>query len=1110
MKKSSFFILIIASCLSIYGQKIENKEETEKDSSPENLSFDIIVDSSQFNEGYFERQILRYEELIKEYQNDLRSLIKRDIEEKERTVNEKYGQVLKREEEKELASRNDAIKLFEEFIKKYPDNPKYTPSAMYRLAELYYERSVIDYGEKYSKYEELQEQYDKKLVGSEPAEPVLDFNDTTELYESLIEKFPDFQYIGSVYYMLGYCYAESGNGDKAVKVWLDLIGKKIETTHLAELYMRLGDHYFETNVLDKAEYYYKEGMRFTESDFFDKLLYKYAWTFYRVSRFEEAVSSFTQLLFFADDMKSKGINRGQDLRKEAVQYIAISFSDDEWGSVEKAIEYFDKIKAESFEKEVFEQIGKYYFENNNFDQAEKAYRYILHKHPYYESAPRIHYRLIQLYNKSRDFDKVAKETEIFAKLYDASGEWARINRGNATLVKEATEWAKNSLLDTASFHHRQAQALVEKGEADAAVDEYRIAAIAYGEYLVKFPYTSESYDITYSFADALFRSGDIEMAVVIYERIRDDKNQDRYRDDAAFQAFVCYNTLWNRSSERLVKGEEKRDKPFSILEEKLIESSDIYFENAKEIEDKPAVAYTVARIFWDHGKFEEAEKRYLKIINEFPESQAAVFGARDIISAYNQKQDWVNVAKWSKLLTERLSVKQKVDKAVKDEFETIRGTALFFYAGKLEEEGKFVDAASEYLRIVEETPYFKEADVALYNAAINFSKATMFESALQIHERVYKEYPYSQYAPKSLYLIAYNAEMSYDHEKAVNAYKLLYEKYPTYEKKNDAIYNAGFLLEKLQKYKEASIYYRLYYSEEKGKFEGKEALYMAGHMYQKAEDWKNMISSYENFISTFRNDSEVASLVGKAYSDIANVYEDKLNNWKMAKEYYKRMVDFSEEKNLKSDEVVRYVSEAKFKLTEDDFNSYLKMRIDGKNEKQLEENLKKKLEAKNTLENKYFEIISLQIFEWVTAAIYRRGYLYQSFSDALFEAEPPKGLSEEEEDIYMKMLRDQAAPIEEKAVDVYTQGLEKAREIRSFNKWTQLMTERLSVMRPALYKVGKTPIFAVDNKLNTGYPMMISLDNIERKQYKKAGISGAKVDSPESLEKPEKGSEDKK
>lgn len=1090
MKKIFFSIILflIACPLFVRGEDEPAKDEV----------LDIVVDKNQFNSGYFERQILRYEALVKEYQDDLKSLIKRDIEEKERSVNEKYRKTLEREDEREIASRNDAIKLFEEFIKKYPDNSKYTPGAMYRLAELYYERSMIRYGEKYSEYEKLLEQYDKKIVKAEPVEPELDFSDTTTLYELLIKEFPDFQYIGAVYYMLGYCYAESGKGDEAVRVWLDLIEKKIETPQLAELYMRLGDHFFETNKLDKAEYYYKEGMQFKDSDFFDKLLYKYAWTFYRFSRFEDAIIHFTQLLFFADEMKSKGINRGQDLRKEAVQYIAISFSDDEWGSVEKAIEYFNKLNnAESFEREVFEQIGKYYYENNNYAQAEMAYRYILDRHPYYETAPRIHYRLIQLYNRSREFDKVAKETEIFARLYDASGEWARINRGNATLVREASEWAKNSLLDTASFHHRQAQAFVEKGDEENAVNEYRIAAIAYGEYLVKFPYTSESYDITYNFADALFRSGDIEMSVVVYERIRDDKNQDRFREDAAFQTFISYNTLWNRSDERLVKGEEKRGKPFSKLEEKLIESSDIYFETAKEVEDKPAVAYTVARIFWDHGKFDDAEKRYLKIINEFPESQAAVFAAKDIISAYTEKKDWVNVAKWSKLLTERLSTKEKVNKEVRDEFATYRSDALFMYALKLEEENKFVEAAEEYLRIVEENPYTKNADKALSNAAINYQKATMFESALILHERIYKEYPYSILAPQSLYLVAYNAEMSYDHEKAVNAYKLLYEKYPTYEKKTAALYNAGLLLEKLQRYREASVYYRMYYSEEKEKFEGKEALYLSGVMYKKAEDWKGMIKSFENFISTFRNDPEVANLVSRAYSDIASVYEEKLNNWKFAKEYYSKMLDFFNDKNLKSDEVLKYASEAKFKLTEDDFNNYLKMRIDGKNEKQLEENLKKKLETMKILEDKYFEIISLQIFEWVTASIFRRGYLYQSFSDALFEAEPPKGLSEEEEDIYTKMLRDQASPIEEKAVDIYTKGLEMAREMRSFNKWTQLMTEKLSVMRPALYKVGKTPIFSFDSKLDSGYPVMITLDKAEKKRYQKAGMGGSKSEGEE-------------
>jgi len=959
---------------------------------------------------------------------------------------------------------------------------------------------MIKYGSQYNEYEKQLALFDSKKIQKEPKEPLLDFSRTTDLYETIIERFPKFSYIGAVYYMLGYCFVESGKGEKAVKVWLDLIESNIQTPYLAELYLRLGDYYFDTNDLANAEKYYKAGMKYEESSFYDKLLYKYAWTYYRMSRFEEAVDNFTKLLFFADEMKKKGINRGQDLRKEAIQYIAISFSDEEWGSVEKATNYFNKIDAKSFEKDVFEQIGKYYYENNTYSEAEKAYRYILDRNPNYESAPIIHYKLIQLYNKSREFDKVAKETEKFAKLYNADGEWARINRGNATLVREAAEWAKNSLLDTASFHHRQAQRLVEKGEEEAAVDEYRIAAISYGEYLVKFPYTSESYDISYNFADALFRSGDIEMAVVIYERIRDDKNQDKFRDDAAFQTFICYNTLWSRSAEREVKGEEKRGKSFSTLEKKLIESSDIYFENAKEIEDKPAVAYTVARIFWDHGQFEDAEKRYLKIINEFPESQAAVFAAKDIIAAYTEKKDWVNVAKWSKLLTERLATKEKANKEIKEEFATYRADALFMYALKLEEENKFVEAAEEYLRLVEENPYTNNADKALSNAAINYQKATMFESALKLHERIYKEYPYSTLAPQSLYLVAYNAEMSYDHEKAVNAYKLLYEKYPAYEKKSDAIYNTGFLLEKLQKYKEAATYYNMYYQDQKEKFEGKEALYMTGVMYKKAKDWRGMIKRYEAFINVFRNDPEVAHLVARAYHEIANVYEDKLNNWRTAKTYYQKTIDFFEERKTESEEALLYAAEAQFKLLEDEFNAYLKMKISGKNEKQLGENLKKKVEKMKELEDKYRDVLKFQAYEWVMATTYRIGFLYQSFSDSLFEADPPPGLSMEEEDIYMAMLREQAEPIEEKAVNIYSSGLEKAREMRSFNKWTQLMIERLSVMRPTLYKVGKTPLFFIDSVLDSGYPMMLSLDKKEKKSYKKAGL-GDSAKKDEDLKK---------
>jgi len=1109
-------ITILMLIISVYGTvfcdetaNVEKKTGDQQSDAIVNDVPDIISDSKEFNKGYVERQIMRYESITKEYQKELRSLLRRNIEDKKRQIEEKYSPVIQKAFEKEMANRGDAITLFENFIKKYPDNEKYTPGAMYRLAELYFERSVLAFEEKTQEYEKELESFEEKTTSTEPVVPINDFSDSVKLYKEIISKFNSFQYLGDVYYMLGYCLNESGKGEEAVKVWLELVENKLKATYMAELYYRIADYYFKTNDLNSAEKYYKAGLEYKENDLYDKTLYKLAWTYYRQSKFQDAIDTFTALILFADEMKKNGIDRGQDLRKEAVQYIAISYSDLDWGHVDKAISYFNNIKGGSFEKDVFEQLGKYYFENNNFDQAEKSYRFILSRHPYSENSPRIHNKLIQLYHKAREFDKESAEIEVFSKQYGSESEWARINRGNTTALREAGEWARSALLDTASFHHRQAQVYKEKGENDKAVDEYRIAAISYGEYLVKFPYTSESYDITYNFADTLFQSGDIEMAVVIYERIRDDKNQDSQKEDAAYQAFVCYNMLWEKSPERLVKSEEKRGKPFSSLEEKLIQSSEIYFDIVKDKKEKnaefdePAVAYTGARIFFDHGKFEEAEKRYLKIISEFPEHLAAVLSARDIIGAYYEKKDWSNVAKWSKLLTDRLSSKEQVSKEIKNEFTTYRADALFNYAQKLESEQKYKEAATEYLKLVEENPYSKNSDAALSNAAINYQRATMFESALQLHERVYKEYPYSSFAPLSLYLVAFNAEMSYDFEKAVNAYKLLYEKYPTYEKKSEALFNAGLLLERLQKYREASVYYRMFYSEEKEKIEGKEALFTSAMMYEKAKDWREMIKSLESFIQTFRNDPEVGNLVMRAYHQIAIVNEEKLGNWKLAKEYYAKILEYLDESRNNSDESLLYAAEAKYKLLEDDYDEYLKMKIGGKNDKQLEENLKKKVEKMKLLEAKYSEILKLQVYEWVLASIYKIGTLYQSFSDALFNAETPKGLTVEEEEMYIQILRQRAEPIEDEAVSTYTRGLEKARELKLFNKWTQLIIEKLSLMRPAEYKVGKTPIYATKSKLTTGFPILLSLDKTEKKVYSKPGMGLTKQSGEKPVEQNE-------
>ena len=54
--------------------------------------------------------------------------------------------------------------MFETFLLKYPNDKRWTPDAMFRLAELYYEKSAEE-------YLDADEAYKKALDSAEPARP---------------------------------------------------------------------------------------------------------------------------------------------------------------------------------------------------------------------------------------------------------------------------------------------------------------------------------------------------------------------------------------------------------------------------------------------------------------------------------------------------------------------------------------------------------------------------------------------------------------------------------------------------------------------------------------------------------------------------------------------------------------------------------------------------------------------------------------------------------------------------------------------------------------------------------------------------------------------------
>jgi TolA-binding protein len=290
-----------------------------------------------------------YEEESREFKREVQLLIEKKYEEKRNTLGNSYEKAIRDLEVLERKERLDAISAFEEFLTRYPNDARYTPDVMFRLAELYYERSSDDHTVAMRDYEESLKKLDPEKNPTPPPEPHIDFTKSIALYQRLITDFPSYKLNDASYYLLGYCEEKQEKFENAKVAYEKLIAAYPKSKFTIEAWVRLGEYYFDAydipDALPKAADAYEHAIADITHPLYDKALYKLGWVYYRMDRFDDSVSRFFLLAdFYQAEAKKKGDDEvGGDLRAEALQYTAISFVDEKWGSLAKAQEMFAKI-----------------------------------------------------------------------------------------------------------------------------------------------------------------------------------------------------------------------------------------------------------------------------------------------------------------------------------------------------------------------------------------------------------------------------------------------------------------------------------------------------------------------------------------------------------------------------------------------------------------------------------------------------------------------------------------------------------------------------------------------------------------------------------------------
>lgn len=1054
----------------------------------------------------FLEEFREYQKLLADFEGEIQYHVTREVNEKKQAVNRSYDQVTNLLEQKENQKRIAAIARLREFVRRYPDHPTYTPDAMFRLADLLYEKAQVDYNTAEDNFDREYSLYNRGKRARAPKAPMLSLNEPIVLYKDLIKRFPTFRYIDSVQYLVGYCHVTMDHFDDAIEAYETLVTRYPQSRHVDEGWMRLGELYFDMGEWAKAVDAYAAVMKFSKSKWYELAFYKLAWSHFQNDSHTIAIHTFLDLLdYYAEQGKSQTMadDRTAMLREEVVEYIAKTLAEDDWdgdglkdegAGVTRGLSYLSKPRPSN--RAILRKYADTLYELHErpkYFESIEIYRAYLRLEDQGQDDPEIQERIIAIHDILGDVDGGIRERRRMSQLYAKGTAWYQANATNATAIAKAEEYVEKFAQEGALALHQSAQKTKVEGQAEGdpgkiakAETLYRDAAVAYREYLDAYPVTPMLYEMTYYLADALFYSNQYEPAAGYYEKVRDwGPNNNEYREFAANSAIVSYQThiegliearrlpKWAlakeieeveevESSGKEKKGGIARVTPKTVPPVLLsyIGAIDAYVGRGLNRKDEPdyqgKIAYKAAEVFLRYKNYEEARKRFEAIVDAYPKDLVANYAAANIINTYWEENDIQNVKRWAGLIEEKNIGAPEERKKWKEEIRVFEMGAQFKHAMAALAEKKHVEAAHEFISLVNQNPNFEDADKALINAALALQEAHRYEESAQVFERIVTDpkFKKSKYHQTALYNLAENYKRFFNFDKAIWGYKTLYSKYPTADEARYALFQAAELLEYNQQYDEAAELFTQYVRMYREREESGALSWRVVNIYKKAGDEARLAKAWEAFAKLEYSNPSVSGRVLEAYANLANYYR-KRGDIRRAKRFDKKVLEEYASRGFEAGSLESaYAAEAAFKGIDETFEVYRAIKVEGSLEKQGAA-IQKKRKLLAQLEQEYPAVFAYRSVDWTIAAYFRMGQTWLLLAKAVFDAPIPETLSIEEQDIYRMQLEDIAFKWESTAVERLEVTAKNARQMNVMNEWTKKTLEALNQYKPTEYPLFK-------------------------------------------------------
>jgi TolA-binding protein len=722
--------------------------------------------------------------------------------------------------------RDEAIEGFKRLIPKLQEGSHRKADMLYRLAELYWEKSKYLYQQEMTRYLEAEKAHDAATSRGEKVEPPKKDHqqseryrvETMRIYEELLSGYQDWSQRDEILFYLGYNLQELGRRDEAVKRYLQLVKEFPQSSFVPDTYVQLGNHYFDNNKLKEARDYYEKARVSQVPKVYAYAVYKLAWCDFNGGAYDEGLARLHEVVDYAE---SRGEELG-DLKTEALNDVIVFYV-----KLDKAadgIAYFKKKAPEKRRTRLISKLAAGLVEAGLYDSAIETYRTLIQDEPMGPGAPEYQQAIVRSYEGLRQRQQVRSEMKRMVELYRPGAQWWEANAGNSPVLRNAFSVTEEAMRVMVTDYHQEAQKTRQ-------VETYRLARDIYKQYVDAFASSDDpefvadaAFNMRFFYAEILWALEEWEAAAAEYDTVVAFKIPDRasarevsnetYRKNAAFAAIMAYDKLVKIERGQLAKSElkdgqkvdenkskghvekkgritkkdtDQAEEPLTRFEERLVAACDTYNKLFPDNPDEIDLRYQAALIVYDRHHYLDAARRFGEIINKFPAERRSRDAADLTMYVLESREEWFELNQLSrKFLANEKLLKPSPEFAARVARVVEGSQYKWIHEVVYQKEKNPAKAAELFLGFVKEFPRSENADRALTSAMVIFQEAGQLDRGVAAGERVLTGYADSPFEPKVRYTLARLYEKLAEFRKAAAMYAAFVEAHDAASKAADA------------------------------------------------------------------------------------------------------------------------------------------------------------------------------------------------------------------------------------------------------------------------------------------------------------------------------------